>query len=1360
MFSLLLPMVAYGTDETAAPTIPTPFPTVTPAPESQCDYKDADKGPFALDCLQAAFIDKGCSVRGQSYPTNTRMDADRSDKKWYNAWDEGRNWKNVLDQLDIVVADTLGCRGSPTPVPTNPPTRSPTSIAPTPLPTLPPTDQNTPAPTYHDEHVWTRLADVGAAEAADATAIEDECKRLGYQREYDETRYVIRLEMQGYFDYYTTTAENEICDLVKDPTAVPLLWSDRVTGPFHTMTTADVQTFTIEGFMNGEISVTRTNDGRAFSSWLTTSGTGGYGSTDPANGENGGAVGQAYTLAISTFRENFACTERKAPQTAVFDSSPAFSSPCDRSGTVGQDWSPTAPICAEAASTDNTKLLYAIANRQFGTCDSVCVWSLDYDENHADENGKPTNGADFWFWSGTGDAACWKPTSAYTEPEFMMCDVNHDDFESDVDFAWRATESERLCVERCNLSDGWFFAMGSCYRVSPNSEYSGDSTADHVDLGKAACQATLASGTAYLASINSAKENALVVEVCGGECYFGGITGYDSFDGAFDDGTVVTWVNWETNESTDTADIGSGKDSMVIMPSGVWVFKEDNLSLGVVCETEAVTTAELSGRNQAEKCLFEDTTAADEILGTASYPKLDVVSSGFRNPSLPGTLILEVTVPKTMYDIGIRFENSTNDAAQYSWNYWDSQSFWELTDDDDDCDNDYTLTGSIKWTTFYLGGAGGVERLATWEEGVGEGANLVHEPNESKIADGSGTYYQFGATMHISALQPLFTSVDTGDAAEARKRDLSLTRSVVVRVPFILRFQKTITVTVDVNVVSTKFNYKTVAAIIQSIQYDTRYFEPPYASVKLQIRTKSQYPYLFNDDAANTVKLYVGETEDSGENENVDLALVHLHDDVNCTFTNPDHMREGDICTQEWMLTIVPHDNVCYATGEYSIEYTAGCFHGKDVCYLPQDESGDDIDKVTFTFQLQTSKFCPEVADEVDLSGTIEVTGRESFKPTEEGVEDDTDGSFYMQGETIHLFATTNSAKAQIIATEVIMVELVQDLSGLVQTGFNRVPYDDDFEDITIWMSADAQGTVNGVRVADGSLTVDDGAIQTDVVLMTDTDVYASGSIFSSDTTRSGTQYVFAPTECGFKLVLHARAFPVNVDSFGSKTVVATLQVQYEALESANSIGRRRRLLAAGPTFDMRASTEFSMRSWAPESMPIGLGKTASMALELTLNSQIDRSNSMMFAHSVHSAIVTSLNQADSANTAFEEQVVIDAIFSDGIPLWTKPYAGQVSSRRLLAGRKKLRVEFTFGYVKKPNSMPVNEMIRIFDSQIRSPASPLMNQPVFFGSVLHSVQDIGKSDSFDDLLHSETLESASTQCVPLVALFAVIALVW
>merc|ERR1719429_639667 len=94
----------------------------------------------------------------------------------------------------------------------------------------------------------------------------------------------------------------------------------------------------------------------------------------------------------------------------------------------------------------------------------------------------------------------------------------------------------------------------------------------------------------------------------------------------------------------------------------------------------------------------------------------------------------------------------------------------------------------------------------------------------------------------------------------------------------IVKFQKTVIVDTALNVISTKFNYKTVAAIIQSIQYDTQFFEPPYAKIKLQIRTKSQYPYLFNTDV-NTIALHPVLADTS--NDNVDMSIAHLHDDRN-----------------------------------------------------------------------------------------------------------------------------------------------------------------------------------------------------------------------------------------------------------------------------------------------------------------------------------------------------------------------------------------------------------------------------------------------------------------------------------------------
>ena len=36
-------------------------------------------------------------------------------------------------------------------------------------------------------------------------------------------------------------------------------------------------------------------------------------------------------------------------------------------------------------------------------------------------------------------------------------------------------------------------------------------------------------------------------------------------------------------------------------------------------------------------------------------------------------------------------------------------------------------------------------------------------------------------------------------------------------------------------------------------RHSTQYFEPPYAKIMMQIRTKSQYPYLFNIDTSTAI---------------------------------------------------------------------------------------------------------------------------------------------------------------------------------------------------------------------------------------------------------------------------------------------------------------------------------------------------------------------------------------------------------------------------------------------------------------------------------------------------------------------------
>merc|ERR1719476_1160537 len=157
--------------------------------------------------------------------------------------------------------------------------------------------------------------------------------------------------------------------------------------------------------------------------------------------------------------------------------------------------------------------------------------------------------------------------------------------------------------------------MGSCYRVAQNAEYMNLAANGNPAKGLAFCQSTLPAGsTAYQASINSASENAVANTLClqTNECYFGAMTGVGQGSGAWDDGTHVTWTNWQTNESTER----SKGNSMVMLMDGTWSYYYKGRAIGVLCEAAA----------------------------------------GFTDPTMPGDLHVVVNVPKTMYGIDISFE--------------------------------------------------------------------------------------------------------------------------------------------------------------------------------------------------------------------------------------------------------------------------------------------------------------------------------------------------------------------------------------------------------------------------------------------------------------------------------------------------------------------------------------------------------------------------------------------------------------------------------------------------------------------------------------------------------------------------------
>lgn len=1269
MLLLFLVLGAFATDP---PTIPTPYPTITPAPKSTCVYQDDDQGPFALDCLQAAFINAGCRAVGESYPTETGLDSDdgessdtdglKRDKVWYNQ----QSWKGVQDALVLVLANGgHDCRGTPTMNPTPGPTADPTSRRPTAPPTPRPTAE-TPAPVYSqdDEEGWRQnLGSAATGGEITNAALKAKCEPI-FGRQYDDTKYVIVVTVGGASSYYTT--EGEVCDLFQDGqrAEATTLVGNRVGGPFQTLG-----------------SLTRA-DGTAQFDWATAS------ASDQTD------------VYVTARRVNTACREQVAPWSSDFtvDLSNSFCGAARSSASCG------------GGDANQREIALGLANRLFESCQSTEVFKTD--------------GTGGYTYNAGSD--CWND-GAGTEPAYV------------------AEMRGQLCTERCSLTDQIYFpSTESCWAKTA----AGDASS-----GGAACQAAGSNA----ASVNSKAENGQASQMCAGDdCYLGSVN-FGTAGATWADGKGVDFVYFKDDSETAAGFVAGSATQVHQAADARWNYSDGSGSHPTLCRSDSNEDDTTRHRDIAQTCSINPGGDSQENYQTleASFPTLNQDRSGFRDSSSPGVLSVGIDVPKELYEVQISFENSTNDDGEYTDFRDDAR--WAVTHDAD-CTTDATYTLSVPWTVFNLGGAGGVSRLVNYKNEAGE----EKTPLSEEATDGSGRKFIFGATVKVTALQPLEVKLDarTTDSNPLNQARQALwDRRVTVMLPIIITFQKTVTVSTQTDIISTKFNYKTVAALIQSIQYETQYFNPPYAKIKLRIRTKSQYPYMFHDDVARH-HVSVGSISDDSANA-VDTVLSHLANDANCTFTNPDHMREGDICVQEWQLDITPRENVCYATGEYSIQYETRCFFGKDVCYMPVDDTGAELTSVSFTFKIQTSKFCPTVADEIELGGSLEITGRESFKPDQESpaVEGPTVGDWYLQGERIHVLGRTTSERAKIIHTEVLMVEVHQELDGLIQTGFNRVPFDPNTGEVVVW-TPEVQAASGATRLADGEVTVVADGVTDQVRIIEDSEVYPSGHDFGD--------FSFTAQEAGLIVLLHARVFPVNTDSFATKKLVVTLQVQYEAIGTGG--GRRRRLMTNDKYLDSQSEVSMGVRSWAPKSkLPSGLKGVASMAMTMSIqNGHVSRGNAQQFAQSWHNAVVTGLNRNLKGKFIYSEQVSVDALWSGDNKIWMRSaHQGfDDNRRRILGGAQKLKIEFTFADVLYKNSMPLFELIELFEQQLKLPASPLMSQPVFRTSVIHDLKSIETSDYVPalnpehDVEQSAKLASSAMIATPFVALLSLILALW
>jgi len=208
--------------------------------------------------------------------------------------------------------------------------------------------------------------------------------------------------------------------------------------------------------------------------------------------------------------------------------------------------------------------------------------------------------------------------------------------------------------------------------------------------------------------------------------------------------------------------------------------------------------------------------------------------------------------------------------------------------------------------------------------------------------------------------------------------------------------------------------------------------------------------------------------------------------------------------------------------------------------------------------------------------------------------------------------------------------------------------------------------------------------------------------------------------------------------------------------------------LQAGRTADLRSRASFQLNAWQP-GFTITDGEVASMSMDLTIQqSAVSRRNVRGFVQSFEDAIITALKY-EAVDRVYDAQVAVDAVWSKDTMIWSRPTAGEFNTRKLLqaAANQKLRVEFSVVSAPMSDAISVQRMLTIFDKQLRSPSSPLMQQPIFYGSVVHECRSIeassyrmsaGPSGSAPISETDLAEESSAVRSLPVLAALLLVAL--
>lgn len=573
----------------------------------------------------------------------------------------------------------------------------------------------------------------------------------------------------------------------------------------------------------------------------------------------------------------------------------------------------------------------------------------------------------------------------------------------------------------------------------------------------------------------------------------------------------------------------------------------------------------LNRQGMAEACYR--TMAFNE---STAYPEFVKADSGFLSAS--DDLTFTFNVPRELYNVDIKFEGQTWTHNNIGFDGVYDSSLWEydaLTAVDgngnlDSCEKE-TWKADVPWTS--------MDGVFTSVESFSLNSTAT-ETNENE------DYYVFTATMNITANEKLVAISDLSP------RTWELERTMHWKYPFALKWQRDISVTSDLEVhvctdAQTICTVRHVTAIISYIQTKINPIanlagqDGVHGVVTVGIKTLVAYPYMFINNfdpefqdtaldqiSNSSLSAYTYNTAVSGwvaevsyaPDDNVDNPGNDLEVSTNVTWTSEDatsctHDQAQSVneqsdkeCSQSWALTISPNTGSCFIDGNYTITWSARCFYDKPVCNFPAGDGGYN-NYVSSTLSLKSTRMCPSLVQDVDLSGSLCSTGL-AIEGADYLSGCDADPT-YIQGESTHFFAEVDSSLAAIIKTEVTSVEFSQTYWWKTDSSVSAelVPrYDEQYNTEGSYM---ALWTLNGGLT---SLTFTDQNNETSTV---DDDLTVVENIQDSDgcewvNTGSCDDAGFTSTQAGFRIKLNSFIFPAPHDYATDIDFRVVLRTTYE----------------------------------------------------------------------------------------------------------------------------------------------------------------------------------------------------------------------